>query len=443
MTAPETMTHFESLIDEHRSCQVDQDQDPPPRPQRSKLSQLVPTVGVFHTPLPLKRAFLFYDDKYKVTARRHVCMSFNEIRQILNLAQVMALCDRPGDGVAAPPGDFRGPRLVTFDGDQTLYSDGKNFESNPKLARALALLLQSGVTIAVVTAAGYEYDADKYTMRLTGLIKYFKDKGLTAEECEKFYMFGGECNYLLRLSGEFKLVPVRETGPGGWVTATKHISDSPGNWSGESITSLLDIAEGSLKESLADQGMQARVIRKKRAVGLIPVSREKAIPREALDECVLRVQAALHSKASDFGSLPYCAFNGGTDAWVDVGNKRVGVSVLQAYLGLPPEACLHVGDQFLNTGNDHAARSCSPCAWITSPLETAYILKRLLDFAGGIDVETTAVGGGQAPVSPASPKGSPAKRSVPPDFARRSSGADDLAMDPYTGELVSKKSRAS
>ena len=74
--------------------------------------------------------------------------------------------------------------------------------------------------------------------------------------------------------------------------------------------------------------LPARVILKKRAVGLIPLP-SKTLPRECLDECVLRVQSALHEKAGEFENLPYCAFNGGTDAWVDVGNKRVGVEILQ------------------------------------------------------------------------------------------------------------------
>eukprot|EP00985_Skeletonema_marinoi_P028476 scaffold24987_cov132-Skeletonema_marinoi.AAC.1 len=69
-----------------------------------------------------------------------------------------------------------GPKLICFDGDQTLYSDGANFESNPRLAKYLFLLLKHGVTIAVVTAAGYEYQAAKYELRLSGLLAYFKEK---------------------------------------------------------------------------------------------------------------------------------------------------------------------------------------------------------------------------------------------------------------------------
>ena len=62
---------------------------------------------------------------------------------------------------------------ITFDGDCTLYSDGKDF-SNPKLARYIALLLKKGVAVALVTAAGYAHDADKYSKRLSGLLDAFR-----------------------------------------------------------------------------------------------------------------------------------------------------------------------------------------------------------------------------------------------------------------------------
>jgi len=136
---------------------------------------------------------------------------------------------------------------------------------------------------------------------------------------------------------------------------------------------------------------------------MIPLSSEERIPREALDETVLRVQAELQQKSQNKPprnyrqtltpkslqqkqqysfDLPYCAFNGGRDVWVDVGNKRVGVQILQSYLGVPAQETLHIGDQFLNTGNDYAARAVCPCIWITSPEETTYILKSILRLAG-------------------------------------------------------------
>jgi IMP-specific 5'-nucleotidase len=97
-------------------------------------------------------------------------------------------------------GEFNGPKMITFDGDQTLYSDGSNFDSNPNLASYLCQLLSHGVIVAVVTAAGYEYNVEKYEFRLSGLLNYFKAKKLTAEQCERFLLFGGECNYLLAVS---------------------------------------------------------------------------------------------------------------------------------------------------------------------------------------------------------------------------------------------------
>jgi hypothetical protein len=89
--------------------------------------------------------------------------------------------------------------MITFDGDQTLYSDGSNFDCNPRLASYLCELLKHGVIVAVVTAAGYEYNVDKYEFRLSGLLNYFRAKKLTAEQCERFLLFGGECNYLLHV----------------------------------------------------------------------------------------------------------------------------------------------------------------------------------------------------------------------------------------------------
>lgn len=241
--------------------------------------------------------------------------------------------------------------MITFDGDQTLYSDGANFEQNPELANYLYLLLRHGVTIAVVTAAGYEYATTKYELRLSGLLAYFKEKKLPPTDCERFYLFGGECNYLLALGDDYKLHPVREYGPGGWITATKFIEDAPGNWDEDQINLLLDVAEDCVNASVVNLGLRGKVIRKRRSVGLVPTTKQ-SIPREALDETVLTAKEKLDEHTHIH--LPFCAFNGGNDVWVDVGNKRVGVHILSAYLGMPQETILHIGDQFLNTGNDFA-----------------------------------------------------------------------------------------
>jgi len=97
------------------------------------------------------------------------------------------------------------------------------------------------------------------------------------------------------------------------------------------------------------------VLRKERAIGVYPGGAEmsaavpvghgsKKLKREALDELVLRAMEALRAHQPRF-KLPYCVFNGGTDAWLDIGNKSVGVAALQAYLHIPQANCLHVGDQ--------------------------------------------------------------------------------------------------
>ena len=173
---------------------------------------------------------------------------------------------------------------------------------------------------------------------------------------------------------------MKEDGPGGWHTETKEkIPDSPANWDETDIQSLLNIAETSVTRAMKDLKIRGSILRKKRSVGLYPAT-NRPIPREALDETVLRVQQKLHEHASV--TLPFCAFNGGTDVWIDVGNKCVGVNILASYLDIDYKQAMHVGDQFLNTGNDYAARGYCPCIWITNPDETTYILKSILRLAG-------------------------------------------------------------
>ena len=113
-------------------------------PQSSRLKSLVPSVGNFFTPLPLCEAYLEYDAHYHVSKRKFVSISFDDVRHILNLAQVKASSQQIG--------------LLSFDGDQTLYSDGKNF-SDLDLAQYIITFMQNGTYIALTTAAGYGLDA--------------------------------------------------------------------------------------------------------------------------------------------------------------------------------------------------------------------------------------------------------------------------------------------
>ena len=78
-----------------------------------------------------------------------------------------------------------------------------------------------------------------------------------------------------------------------------------------------------MKETAAVLDLPARVLRKERACGMINTS-TKRFSYEILEEIALTVQEALKSCRA-----PHCAFNGGNDVWVDVGNKALGISALQ------------------------------------------------------------------------------------------------------------------
>lgn len=253
----------------------------------------------------------------------------------------------------------------------------------------------------------------------------------------------GECNYLLQLREDYHLHPVNECGPGGWCTTTKYLPECPGNWSEAELTELLDVSERTMQHAIEELNLRARIIRKPRSVGLIPLPGCE-IPRESLDETVLRMHEKIQQINDGQGPrLPYCAFNGGTDAWVDVGNKRVGVQVLQAYLGVDVTESLHIGDQFLNTGNDFAARDVSPCIWIINPQETTYILKSILRLAGvsvTLPEQQSVTKDDDTSDSATGEQDSSTMQSVPSniDFTeieRRRQAAEK--MDVYTGEMKS------
>lgn len=63
-------------------------------------------------------------------------------------------------------------------------------------------------------------------------------------------------------------------------------------WQETDITELLDIAEASLKDTVRNMRMEAVVVRKERAVGIVPKPGHKFC-RETLEETVLIVQKIL------------------------------------------------------------------------------------------------------------------------------------------------------
>ncbi|RHY25034.1 hypothetical protein DYB25_008312 [Aphanomyces astaci] len=69
----------------------------------------------------------------------------------------------------------------------------------------------------------------------------------------------------------------------------------------------------------------AKILRKERAVGIYNPTNKRFV-YENLEEIALTVQQVLVT------NIPHCAFNGGNDVWVDIGNKALGISALQHYV---------------------------------------------------------------------------------------------------------------
>ena len=381
---------------------------------------LVPTAGPFFTRLPLEAGFKYQDRKRYISSRRYVAPSFNDVRLVLNSAQVMSVT-----------GGSTMLQLATFDGDVTLYDDGQSLEPDSPMIPRLLDLLRKNIKVGIVTAAGYT-SADRYYARLHGLLDAVATaRDLDAVQRQNLIIMGGEANYLFEMapSSPHRLAPVpRER----WLTAEMAA------WSEPDIVALLDVAESALRDCVRTMNLPAVLVRKDRAVGIVPRDPDVRIARESLEETVLVVQrilelstlgnhkaprppstmptpgggssaAAVASSSSSSSamaigppaaplpsrrSVPFCAFNGGNDVFVDIGDKSWGVTVCQQWFGraggggggggggtaIRAENTLHVGDQFLSAGsNDFKARSVGTTAWIASPAETVELLDELAD----------------------------------------------------------------
>ena len=301
--------------------------------ERSKLKHLVPTVGTFFTPLLLAEAFKYQDQKRRISSRRFVPPSFNDIRLTLNTAQMMSLVRS-------------GPlQLVTFDGDVTLYDDGKSLTADNPVIPRLLKLLADGVNVGIVTAAGYT-DGWKYFARLEGLLLAIRDavKNRVLKN-PTLIILGGESNYLFKFDIESPNLL-------SFVRRRDWILEDMKSWTEPNIQALLDVAEEALRECIDNMALSAEILRKERAVGIVPSSKPGAqkFTREQLEETVLVTQQVVEMSPAG-KRLPFCAFNGGNDVFVDIGDKSWGVLACQRFLGgIDGSKTLHVGDQFLSAG---------------------------------------------------------------------------------------------
>ncbi|KXH34182.1 IMP-specific 5'-nucleotidase, partial [Colletotrichum nymphaeae SA-01] len=114
----EIFRDVEHMIDDHITRQ---DEDLP-----SKLKMLVPSAGPFFTRLPLEAAFTLMDAKRLISSRRYVSPSFNDVRLILNAAQILAVTSPSPSPNPSNTATATSLQLATFDGDVTLYDDGES-----------------------------------------------------------------------------------------------------------------------------------------------------------------------------------------------------------------------------------------------------------------------------------------------------------------------------
>lgn len=243
--------------------------------------------------------------------------------------------------------------------------------------------MSHGTKIGIVTAAGYEENggAERYYGRLHGLLEAVKTSTLLSDSLRKnLVVMGGESNFLFKFDID---APHLLT----WVSRKAWILDDMYNWTEDTIQALLDKAARALLDCIANLHLDAELVRKSRAVGIVPKQPGKKFAREQLEETVLIVQKVLEMSSAG-QAIPFCAFNGGNDVFVDIGDKSWGVLVCQKYFGdlegrlIEGKKTVHVGDQFLsaNGANDFRARRVGTTAWVASPSETVELLYEAEEF---------------------------------------------------------------
>ena len=98
-------------------------------------------------------------------------------------------------------------------------------------------LMRANIHVAIVTAAGYPGEAERFEQRVAGLLDAFRFLRLPDSVTSRFHIMGGECNYLLRLSCERRLEFVPEA---EWK------SDLMLGWAETEVQAALDEASAAL-----------------------------------------------------------------------------------------------------------------------------------------------------------------------------------------------------
>lgn len=308
-------------------------------PVKSKLKRYCPHIGRIFVPVDLRRALRDYDAITQITKRVHVSPTFAEVRRIFNLASVHAI---------APV-----VKLITLDADDTIYGDGLTLTVDSPIIPLLVRLMRLDCHISLVTAAGYPDEPHKYEARIAGFLQamaFAIETGADPAILKRFHLMGGECNYLLE--------PVVHLSPDG-LTPTISLQSVPDDewkdgrgvrWDHHQVQELLDCAEACLKKTAELLNLDVLVIRKKRAVGIIQNPAATAsvagvygsqggkLTYEVLEECALAVQKAIKHTGIP---IPHCAFNGGHDVFIDVGEYMLSYGAAQRVNGVSCHLPLH------------------------------------------------------------------------------------------------------
>eukprot|EP01080_Neovahlkampfia_damariscottae_P008363 gene8363-188_t len=343
------MEEVQKLFDEH----YENGKETKEKEVKSKLVDLVPAMkkARFFTKLDILTALKEYDEKYFVSKRKYINMSFREVRHILNTAQVHSISPNI--------------KLITLDADGTLYEDGDNIDETNPVKKVIINLLEANpnLNIAIITAAGYHHQATRYEQRFEHLLQ---DLSKCDESVRKrFFVMGGECNYCFCPNEKGKLDELKDD---EWKL------DEMKQWKEEEIEKFLkDVCDKITK--VADDinlSYKYKLIKKPRAIGYIPNDPNSRGRAESCDEISLSIRRDLNPP------FKFCSFHSNGQVWVDVGNKSLGVKAFQQKFGAKSDETLHIGDQWREVGNDIAARKSSCTLWIVKPKETKFFLELLL-----------------------------------------------------------------
>lgn len=186
-------------------------------------------------------------------------------------------------------------------------------EKNNPIIPVIIQLLDVGLHLAIITAAGYPRDPISYEKRFSALLEALHERDISEEKLERFFVVGGECNYLFRMTRKpnENSTEIEKQQPRcrlEFVPAEEWLMESFRKHEETKIQNVLDEAQHTIEDLKRKLKVDHRfkVVRKERAIGMVRVDPNYAPRRETLDEIAVTIQARLL-----WFEIPFCAFNGG------------------------------------------------------------------------------------------------------------------------------------